>query len=44
VDARSLVADPLWEDAGRFTLRKDSPAWALGFERIPVERIGPQSE
>jgi hypothetical protein len=44
VDARSLVADPLWEDAGRFTLRKDSSAWALGFERIPVERIGPQPE
>jgi hypothetical protein len=42
--ARSLVADTLWEDAGRFTLRKDSPAWALGFERIPVERIGPQPE
>ena len=43
-DAHSLVADPLWEDAARFTLGKDSPAWKLGFERIPVERIGPQSE
>ena len=43
-DARSLVADPLWEDEGRFTLRKDSPAWALGFQRIPFERIGPQPE
>ena len=42
--ARSLVAAPLREDNDRFTLRKDSPAWALGFERIPVERIGPQPE
>ena len=23
-----------------FELKKDSPAWALGFQRIPVERIG----
>ena len=23
-----------------FDLKKDSPAWALGFQRIPVERIG----
>jgi hypothetical protein len=43
-DAHSIVADPLWEDAARFTLGKDSPAWKLGFERIPVERIGPQPE
>lgn len=25
-----------------FTLTKDSPAWKLGFQKIPVERIGPQ--
>jgi parallel beta-helix repeat protein len=43
-DAHSLVADPMWEDSVRFTLRKDSPAWALGFQRIPFERIGPQPE
>jgi hypothetical protein len=43
-DAHSLVADPLWEDAAHFTLGKDSPAWKLGFERIPFERIGPQPE
>jgi len=26
--------------AKSFALRKDSPAWALGFQRIPVEEIG----
>ncbi|MEI6872882.1 MAG: hypothetical protein WCL08_11420, partial [Verrucomicrobiota bacterium] len=44
VDQHSLVADPLWDDPARFTLRNDSPAWALGFQRIPVEQIGPQPE
>ena len=44
IDQHSLVADPLWEDPERFTLRKDSPAWALGFQRIPVEKIGPQPD
>jgi len=43
VDAHSLVANPGWENADRFTLRPDSPAWKLGFERIPVELIGPQA-
>ena len=28
--------------AADFALREDSPAWKLGFERIPVERIGLQ--
>jgi len=28
------------EKAGDFQLREDSPAWKLGFERIPVEKIG----
>ena len=28
--------------ANDFALKKDSPAWALGFQRIPVEKIGPQ--
>ena len=27
-------------DAGNFQLRDDSPAWKLGFQRIPVETIG----
>lgn len=43
VDTNSLVADPLWEDIGKFTLRPDSPAWKIGFQRIPIESIGPQS-
>lgn len=34
--------DPRFVDerAGNFQLRADSPAWKLGFERIPVEKIG----
>ena len=28
------------EKAGNFQLRADSPAWKLGFQRIPVEKIG----
>ncbi len=44
VDAHSLVADPMWEDAARFTLKAESPAWKLGFERIAVEAIGPQTK
>lgn len=34
--------DPLFVDAekGDFRLREDSPAWKLGFERIPTEQIG----
>ena len=37
----SLVSSP--SDKSRatdFELKKDSPAWALGFRRIPVEQIG----
>ena len=42
-DAHSVVADPLFVDPARddYRLRPDSPAWALGFKPIPVERIGP---
>ena len=39
--APSLVALP--NDQSRatdFALKKNSPAWALGFQRIPVEKIG----
>ena len=39
--APSLVSSP--NDQSRatdFQLKKDSPAWALGFRRIPVEQIG----
>ncbi len=37
-----LDADPLFIDAQNlnFQLRDESPAWKLGFERIPIEKIG----
>ena len=42
-DRNSVIADPLFTDpdAGDFTLRPDSPAFDMGFEPIPVDRIGP---
>ncbi|MCC7495000.1 MAG: right-handed parallel beta-helix repeat-containing protein [Fimbriimonadaceae bacterium] len=45
-DAGSLIADPKFVDPAHddYTLAPDSPAWKLGFERIPVELIGPQPE
>jgi hypothetical protein len=38
--------DPKFVSAaeGDFRLRDDSPAWELGFERIPVEKIGPEGD
>jgi parallel beta-helix repeat protein len=41
-DVNSVVADPGFADPGAddYTLARNSPAWALGFERIPVEKIG----
>jgi len=43
-DQHSVVADPLFEDApnGDYRLKKDSPAWKLGFQPIPLEEIGPR--
>lgn len=37
-----IGVDPGFVDAarGNFQLRADSPAWAIGFRRIPFERIG----
>jgi len=37
--------DPRFVDAANmnFQLREDSPAYKLGFQRIPVERIGPRA-
>ena len=43
-DVHTVVADPLFTDPenGDYTLRDDSPAYGLGFKRIPVEKIGLQ--
>ena len=42
MDRDSVVADPLFVNPSEddYRLRPESPAWALGFEPIPVERIG----
>ena len=42
LDRSSVVADPLFVDAARgdYRLQPESPALKLGFEPIPVERIG----
>jgi len=41
-DRNSIVADPLFVDPenGDFHLKPDSPALKLGFEPIPIEKIG----
>ncbi|MBT3375784.1 MAG: hypothetical protein HOJ57_39620 [Lentisphaerae bacterium] len=38
----SVIADPLFVDAADddYRLKPESPAWKLGFKRIPVEKIG----
>jgi hypothetical protein len=43
LDLHSVVADPLFVDraADNYELRPESPAYKLGFERIPREKIGP---
>jgi hypothetical protein len=43
-DRNTIVADPCFTDPdhGDFTLRDDSPAYGMGFQRIPVEKIGPK--
>jgi hypothetical protein len=43
-DLHSIVSDPLWADRKTFELAAESPAWKLGFQRIPFEQIGPQPE
>ena len=45
-DAASVVADPRLIDAtkGNFRLAADSPAVKLGFEEIPLDRIGPYAD
>ena len=41
-DQHSLVADPLFVDPGNddYRLKPDSPALELGFEPIPIDKIG----
>ena len=41
-DANTIVAAPRFTNPenGDYTLRDDSPAYRLGFKRIPVEKIG----
>jgi hypothetical protein len=43
-DRSSIVADPRLtrQSRGMLELAPDSPAFGLGFERIPVEQIGPR--
>lgn len=43
-DRHSLIADPMFRNwKGRdFTLGKDSPAWAIGFEPIDMSTVGPR--
>lgn len=43
LDRESLVADPLFVDPRRddYRLKADSPANKIGFEPIPVDKIGP---
>jgi len=42
-DRNSVIADPkfLAPEKDDYRLAPDSPAWALGFKAIPVEKIGP---
>jgi hypothetical protein len=41
-----VVADPLFVDRDHddFRLKPDSPALKLGFEQIPIEKIGPYAD
>jgi hypothetical protein len=43
-DAHSLIADPgfIAPEKDDYRLRPDSPAFKLGFQPLPVERIGPR--
>lgn len=43
MDRHSIIADPLFLNAAKddYRLQPDSPAFKLGFQPIPVEKIGP---
>lgn len=43
LDTHSVIADPMFLNPSKddYRLRPDSPAFALGFKPIPVEKIGP---
>jgi hypothetical protein len=43
MDQHSLIADPLFVNAAQddYRLQPNSPAFKLGFQPIPVEKIGP---
>ncbi len=45
-DEHSVLADPLFQDPDKhdYRLKPDSPALALGFEPIPLEKIGPYQD
>ncbi len=46
LDRHSVVAEPQFVDAAHddYRLKPESPALALGFKAIPVERIGPYAD
>ena len=45
-DGNSLVADPLFvaPEKDDWRLKPDSPAFKLGFQRIPMDKIGPYAD
>jgi hypothetical protein len=45
-DRATVVADPMFVDAARddYRLRPESPAFRVGFQRIPLESIGPYQD
>ncbi|MCY2986284.1 MAG: hypothetical protein NTY19_00185, partial [Planctomycetota bacterium] len=46
LDRHSLVVDPQFvaPEKDDYRLQPDSPAWKLGFQAIPVEKIGPYQD